>query len=170
MRVHMAGPRPVVIARRVAVALAAVTVAACSSSTSGSPSSTTPASAGPSAAAPVAAGAGPCAYIPASAAKQFGDHTTFPGTRQQELDFGPSCDYGSAVFTLVTPDVSAASFTYGTTRTIPGIGDHAYYGAEYHWLRVAKGRVRFEIRCRLCSGNEVATMSAVAKTVVARIP
>jgi hypothetical protein len=155
------------VLRIVLVVLFVVTVSACSSSGGTASPGTTSA---PESAAPLAAGAGPCAYITAQAAQHFGSQVKYPGTREQELDFGPSCDYGIAVFTLVDKDVSAQAFTYGTTRTVPGVGDHAYYGYDYDWLRVAKATTRFELRCRFCDGNELAAMTAVARSVVARIP
>jgi hypothetical protein len=154
--------------RLVLVALFAVTVSACGSSGGGTTSPRT--TAAPESAAPVAAGAGPCAYVTAQAAQHFGSQVKYPGTQQQELDFGPSCDYGIAVFTLVDKDVSAKAFTFGMTRTVPGVGDHAYYGNDYHWLRVATASTRFELRCRFCDGDELSAMTAVARSVVARIP
>ena len=148
--------------------LACVVLAACASSTTGGSGASAKTVAAESAA-PVAAGAGPCAYITESAARLFGTRVNYPGTREQEISLGPSCDYGIAVFTLVDKDVSAAAFTYGTTKTVAGVGDHAYYGYDYHWLHVATAGTRFEIRCRFCDGNELTDMTAVAKSVVARI-
>lgn len=149
--------------------LLCVVLASCGSSTGGRGSSGS-ASAPPESAAPVAAGSGPCAYITAQAAQHFGDQVKYPGTSEKELDFGPSCDYGIAVFTLVDKEVSANAFTYGMTKAVPGVGDHAYYGNGYHWLRVATANIRFEIRCRMCDGNELTTMTTVARSVVSRIP
>jgi hypothetical protein len=158
--------------RRILIALLTLVLCACSSSTTGTSSTAPPRSAAPPTFAPVvAAGAGPCAYVTEAAAHQLGPHTTYPGSTQpHELDFGPSCDYGSAIFTLFSPGYTAAAFAYGATKRVPGIGDHAYYGADYHWLRAEKGRIRFEIRCRLCGDSELAEMTRVARSVVARIP
>lgn len=153
------------IVRRILIVLSCLVLAACSSSAGRTPS------APPSSAPPVAAGSGPCAYVSAAAVQAFGDSANYPGKVEHELDFGPSCDYGGAVFTLVSPDVSNAAFTYGATKRVSGVGDRAYYGSDFHWLRVAEHKVRFEIRCRLCSQDtELATMTTVAQSVVARIP
>jgi hypothetical protein len=160
------------IARRVLVAWIVVVAALASgcSSSGGTGGPAAPPSAGsPSSAGPIAAGAGVCDYLTPADVHGFGQNVSYPGKRGHDYDFGPSCDYGGAVFTLVEHDVSAAAFT-AETRPVSGVGDRAYYGSEWHWLRVVSGRTRFQLRCLLCKEPELATMTAVAKSVIARLP
>lgn len=159
------------IVRRVLLAGFVLLVAGCSSSVSGNGSGTgsgATAPTTPSAGASIPAGAGVCDYLTSSEVQQFGPDVSYPGKQTHE-DFGPSCDYGGAVFTLVERDVSAKAFT-AETRPVSGIGDHAYYGSEWHWLRVVSGRTRFQLHCLLCKDPELAAMSAVAKSLIPRLP
>lgn len=109
-----------------------------------------------------------CDYLTSSEVRLFGTNVSYPGKQTHE-DFGPSCDYGGAVFTLVKNGVSASAFTYGT-KPVAGLGDHAYYGSQWHWLRVASGATRFQLHCLVCKEPELATMTAVAKSVIPRLP
>jgi hypothetical protein len=155
------------IVGRVLVCCLALLIAGCSSS-GGGRSRASSTSAAPSAV-PIGADAGACDYLTAADVQQFGPDVSYPGKRTSGDSFGPSCDYGGAVFTLVDRDVSTAAFT-AETKPVPGIGDKAYYGSQWHWLRVVSGRTRFQLRCLLCKEPELATMSVVAKSVVARLP
>lgn len=94
---------------------------------------------------------------------------SYPG-KPGDQDYGPTCDYGGAVFTLIKPAVSTTAFTYGATKQIAGIGDHAYYNSEWHWLRVVSSHTRFELKCLLCSDPELSAMSSVARSLVPRLP
>jgi hypothetical protein len=153
------------IVRRVLLCCVLVFLAGCSSSAGGGGA----APATQQSAAPIPAGAAVCDYLTASDVQEFGTSVSYPGKQTHDDAFGPSCDYGGAVFTLVGHDVSAAAFT-AETRPVAGIGDRAYYGSEWHWLRVVSGRTRFQLRCLLCKEPELATMTAVAKSVIARLP
>jgi hypothetical protein len=153
------------IVRRVLLCCVLVFLAGCSSSGGGG--GTAPAT--QQSAAPIAPGAAVCDYLTASEVHAFGSNVSYPGKQTHGDSFGPACDYGDAVFTLVEHDVSAAAIT-AETRPVSGIGDRAYYGSEWHWLRVVSGRTRFQLRCLLCKEPELATMTAVAKSVIARLP
>ena len=147
----------------VLLAVAAL-VAGCSSS-GGSRQAGTTASAAP----PIAAGAPVCAYLAPSDVHRFGDHVSYPG-KPGHQDYGRTCDYGGAVFTLIDADVSDKAFTYGATKQVAGIGDRAYYNSEWHWFRVASKGTRFELKCILCSDPELSAMTAVARSLVPRLP
>src|SRR6478752_2724208 len=75
-------------------------VAGCSSSGASGHAGTSAST--PSSAPPIAAGARPCAYLTASEVHEFGDHVSYPG-KPGDQDYGPTCDYGGAVFTLIKP-------------------------------------------------------------------
>lgn len=150
------------------VVVLTLALAGCSSSGGGGSAGSGPRTSAQPSAAPIAAGAGVCDYLTSAEVHEFGPNVSFPGKKQRG-DFGPSCDYGGAAFTLVDRDVSTAAFT-AETKPVQGIGDRAYYGSEWHWLRVVSGKTRFELRCVLCKEPELATMSAVAKSLIPRLP
>jgi hypothetical protein len=143
---------------------ACVLLGGCSSSGTAGHGGTSAASASP-----IASGAPACAYLSESDVHQFGEHVSFPGKPGRQ-DYGATCDYGGAVFTLIAPAVSAKAFSYGATKQVSGLGDHAYYNSEWHWLRVASNRTRFELKCILCSDPELGAMTAVARSLVPRLP
>jgi hypothetical protein len=110
----------------------------------------------------------PCALLTSGDVTSLG--LTSPGRAAQQLDLGPSCDYGTVVLTLVDPAASPGAFEFNATRSVSGLGDQALYGADYHWLRVRAGSTRFEVRCVLCdSDTEVATMTRIAQRVLTHV-
>jgi hypothetical protein len=149
----------------VAACAAAALVSGCSSSGSAGASGASPTRSAP----PIAAPAGPCAFLTPDEVHEFGDHVSYPG-RPGHQDYGPTCDYGGAVFTLIDRAVSAKAFSYGATKHVAGIGDRAYYDSQWHWLRVASGQTRFELKCVLCPDPELPAMSSVARALVTRLP
>lgn len=69
------------------------------------------------------------------------------------------------VLTAIDPQFSKSAVENGAP--VRGLGDAAFYGAEFHWLRVEKGSIRFELRCFLCpTETELAMMTKVASKVL----
>ena len=160
-----------IIRTALAVVVAAGALAACSSSPGASTDAAAPNTSVPAtSAAPVEAGAGVCDYLTRSDVTPYGDQVFFPGRKTHDWDYGPSCDYGAVVFSLVDPDVSAKAFSYGAAKTVSDLGDHAYYSHEGHWLRVAAGKNRFQVQCRLCPDPELTALTATARSLVPRLP
>lgn len=114
---------------------------------------------------------GPCRLLTSADVQAINlQYMHYPGKVTKTLDLGTSCDYGGAVLTVVDRDVSRASFEYGATRHLSGLGLQALYGADYHWLRVRTPQSRFEVRCILCDTHtEVASMTTVARKVLTHV-
>lgn len=108
----------------------------------------------------------PCSLLTQQDAGSVG--LKYPGSPGKQFDLGKSCDFGPMVLTAIDPQFSKSVVQDGTP--VNGLGDAAFYGKEFHWLRVEKGSTRFELRCFLCpTGTELDMMTTVARKVLTHI-
>src|SRR3954469_18144946 len=89
----------------------------------------------------------PCALLTKEDATGF--KLKKPGSPTSQ-DLGAACDFGTTTLTVVKPEVSDAAFKANSSQTVDGLGEQAYYGKDFHWLRVKTAHSRLEVRCTMC--------------------